>query len=389
MCHKKDILNAIIKLNICINTYCKGVIVGNNIFSRWVQVEYGDFKSFKNCVVKGTQFINIWEIFDEKGPEFFYSDSLINVRDKVGVDLDGMIDTEKISQWLLTPIVDVEKNICKRPIDFWEDIKPLRNKPYFTANHNETKNFYLYAKDKGCQNEQNLAKLLYLNDFLPELDNIIDYQVPLRGKLSDKIGAIDLVSYSEDRKRFSLIELKYNPSGSIESLLRCVLEVYTYFKFLDKERFVADFKKSYPDNLKGDASKRVRLSFDPGAKFELIILFAGGASDISAYINGEDTPLLPLNIHRPTQLKYSRQFIEFKNMRQNPEKTSLYNLCKYIARKEDVVFRFCKLARLEKSSNGSFEIVKFVKDKDKKTPINDDWQIGQYYIQDEFTVDRL
>ena len=118
-------------------------------------------------------------------------------------------------------------------------------------------------------------------------------------------------------------------------------------------------------------------------------MFAGGASDISAYINGEDTPLLPLNIHRPTQLKYSRQFIEFKNMRQNPEKTSLYNLCKYIARKEDVVFRFCKLARLEKSSNGSFEIVKFVKDKDKKTPINDDWQIGQYYIQDEFTVDEF
>ena len=113
MCHKKDILNAIIKLNICINTYCKGVIVGNNIFSRWVQEEYGDFKSFKNCVVKGTQFIDIWETFDEKGPEFFYSDSLINVRDKVGVDLDGMTDTEKISQWLLTPIVDVEKIYVK------------------------------------------------------------------------------------------------------------------------------------------------------------------------------------------------------------------------------------------------------------------------------------
>ena len=102
------------------------------------------------------------------------------------------------------------------------------------------------------------------------MGNIIDYQVPLKGKQSDKIGKIDLVGYSEQNRRFSLIELKYHPSGSQETLLRCVLELYTYYKFLDKERFKADFIENYPDNLKGHASNRDELCFlTQIAKFEL------------------------------------------------------------------------------------------------------------------------
>jgi hypothetical protein len=356
--------------------------MGNNIFSKWVNSKYGDFESFISAVTERTQLVDrIWQVFYEKGPESFYSASIVNSPDKEG--LDCLSVTEIISELLLTPIMDEEK----RPIDFWREINSLRKKTYFTANHNETEYFHLYSDGKKCQYEQNLAKLLYLNDFIPRLGNIIDYQVPLREKKSDKIGAIDLVSYSENQRRFSLIELKYNPVGSSESLLRCVLEAYTYYKFWDKNRFIEDFKENYPDNLKGNASRRHRLNFDPNAKFELVILFGEGAKDIFKYINGADIPLLPLEIHCPTQVKPSRQFIEFTDIRDNLGKIHLYNLCKYIAGKEDILFRFCKLARSENGNNEKFEAVEFMEGKEKTIPVDFDWHIGQYYIQDQFIID--
>ena len=149
-----------------------------------------------------------------------------------------------------------------------------------------------------------------------------------------------------------MIELKYHPAGSHETLLRCVLEIYTYYKFLNKERFINDYIENYPHNLKGHASDRDELAFDSNAKFELIILFDNGAKDISEYAQ-----------------KY------------------LYMLCKEIASKEDIVFRFCKLARSEDSTNEKFEAVQFMEDKEKNIPVDFDWHIGKYYIQEQFIID--
>lgn len=358
-----------------------------NLFSEWVDDVFGGFEYFLESVNGASASIDMWKPFYEDGPEGFYSTSILNSLGDSAIGEEPVPMTEWLAAQLLCPIKTNEQNEYKRPIDFWEGIKPLRNKTYFTADHNKKKYFELYSGKIGSRNEENLAKLLYLNDFIPGLGNIIDYQVPLKGKQSDKIGKIDLVGYSEQNRRFSLIELKYHPVGSRETLLRCVLEIYTYYKFLDKERFKADFIENYPDNLKGHASNRDELAFDSDAKFELIILFDAGAKDVSDYITGEEIPLLPLEIYQPIHSDYSRQFIEFVQMKENLGLIFLYNLCKKIASKEDIVFRFCKLARSKDSTNEKFEVVKFMDDKDKTVPVDIDWHIGKYYIQDQFIID--
>lgn len=358
-----------------------------NLFSEWVDGVFGNFDYFLESVNGAALSIDMWRPFYEKGPEGFYSASILNSTGDSGIGEQSVPITEWIAAQLLYPIKTKKQNEYKRPIDFWEGIKPLRNKSYFTADHNKKKYFKLYSGKIGSRNEENLAKLLYLNDFVPYLGNIIDYQVPLKGKQSDKIGKIDLVGYSEQTRRFSLIELKYHPVGSQETLLRCVLEIYTYYKFLNKERFIADFITNYPNNLKGHASNRNELAFDSNAKFELVILFDAGAEDVYEYMNGKAIPLLPLEVYHPTQTIYSKQFIEFMDMKENLGQTFLYHLCKEIASKEDIVFRFCKLARSEDSTNEKFEVVEFMEDKDKTIPVDFDWHIGKYYIQDQFVID--
>lgn len=69
---------------------------------------------------------------------------------------------------------------------------------------------------------------------------VFDYQVPLKQTRKDKgVGKIDLVSISDDGNKVYLLELKR--SDSKESMLRCVLEAYTYSKQLDSVKFKNDY----------------------------------------------------------------------------------------------------------------------------------------------------
>ena len=70
---------------------------------------------------------------------------------------------------------------------------------------------------------------------------IIDYQTPLKNKRSDKensgLGKIDLLSY--DGELLHLLELKKPDSN--ETMLRCVLEGFTYLETVNKEKIAEDF----------------------------------------------------------------------------------------------------------------------------------------------------
>jgi len=70
---------------------------------------------------------------------------------------------------------------------------------------------------------------------------IIDYQVPLKEKQSDKFGEIDLVAQKDCSLK--LIELKIK-GGNEETLLRALLEVYTYYKLINNslDKFIKDFQ---------------------------------------------------------------------------------------------------------------------------------------------------
>ena len=69
------------------------------------------------------------------------------------------------------------------------------------------------------------------------IGNIIDYQTPLKNKRSDVAGKIDLLSY--DGKTLYILELK--KPDSEESMLRCVLEGFTYMQTVNKNKLLNDF----------------------------------------------------------------------------------------------------------------------------------------------------
>lgn len=75
----------------------------------------------------------------------------------------------------------------------------------------------------------------------PHIGEIIDYQTPLKSSNQDeKTGKIDLLSFDENKKVLHILELK--KPDSEETMLRCVLEGYTYMKIVDKEKLMDSFK---------------------------------------------------------------------------------------------------------------------------------------------------
>ena len=71
------------------------------------------------------------------------------------------------------------------------------------------------------------------------IGKIIDYQTPLKNVQKDDVGKIDLLAYNEKEKILRILELK--KPDSKETMLRCVLEAYTYLKIADKAKLLKDF----------------------------------------------------------------------------------------------------------------------------------------------------
>ena len=71
------------------------------------------------------------------------------------------------------------------------------------------------------------------------IGKIIDYQTPLKNVQTDKARKIDLLAYNKDTKTLRILELK--KPNSDETMLRCVLESYTYLKIVDRDKLLKDF----------------------------------------------------------------------------------------------------------------------------------------------------
>ena len=77
---------------------------------------------------------------------------------------------------------------------------------------------------------------------------IIDYQTPVINKQNEGIGDIDLLSY--DGNCLHILELKKNNED--DTLLRCALQVYTYWKTVNHKKLLDDFgKPNYTKVRKG------------------------------------------------------------------------------------------------------------------------------------------
>lgn len=145
--------------------------------------------------------------------------------------------TEVIAEWLI-------KNF-----NLFDNIKKITRQSSYKVDTHDGKH--------NNQNSNRLEEIMAIEIFnqksLNILGEVIDYQTPLKDKLGDEAGKIDIVSYDKDNKIVYLLELKREDSK--ETMLRCVLEIFTYSKTLDKDKFLENF--NLPKDTKIKASPLV------------------------------------------------------------------------------------------------------------------------------------
>ena len=180
----------------------------------------------------------------------FYSENFLNYISETS-DKEGDY-TEIIAEWLLNNI------------KLFDEIKPItREKNYKVKTHDgKIKN------EKSNREEEIIAmKLFELSQnqgkVFDIIGKIIDYQTPLKNIRADKAGKIDLLAYNEEEKILRILELKR--PNSDETMLRCVLEAYTYLKVVDKAKLLKDFE--LPENT---IVKACPFVFFDGAQYKEI-----------------------------------------------------------------------------------------------------------------------
>ncbi|MBE6844341.1 MAG: hypothetical protein E7508_01320 [Ruminococcus sp.] len=148
----------------------------------------------------------------------FYKQDFINYRGKTS-DTNEMY-SEVVCEWLL------------------DNITLLDNIPMITRK----KSYKIESHDGVIKNansgreEEIIAMKMYGNEY-DCIGEIIDYQTPLKNNRYDEAGKIDLLSY--DGTTLRILELK--KPNSDETMLRCVLESYTYLKTIDNAKLLEDF----------------------------------------------------------------------------------------------------------------------------------------------------
>ena len=165
-------------------------------------------------------------------------------------DYEELLCTEVISEWIR------EKGILDQ---IGEGIpNDLRKGDYIVDNHDGDT---IDSKNK-CSNriEEITAKEMYGKSY-DNIGEIVAYQVPLDDE--QKRGKIDLLSVNNDTLKIHILELKrYNDEEtgktSKETMLRCLLESFTYYKIIDL------------DKLKTELKAKGKLSKEPGL-YEFVV----------------------------------------------------------------------------------------------------------------------
>ena len=166
----------------------------------------------------------------------FYSQDFVNYRGKTS-DKERDYYTEIIAKWLLDNI------------ELFNDIKMISRESSYKVDSHDGK----IKNEKSEREEEIIAMKLF--DFSQNqgkvfdiIGKIIDYQTPLKNVQTDKAGKIDLLAYNEKENPKTLRILELKKIDSKETMLRCVLEAYTYLKIVDKAKLLKDF--GLPENIK-------------------------------------------------------------------------------------------------------------------------------------------
>ena len=150
------------------------------------------------------------------------------------------------------PKIRIDDFVAKQLLNI--DIKKLYSeniKKYTRENYNIKRNETLkelYKKEK--LKEVEFAKIIFDKNLeIEDLGKIIHYQTPIRETDNDKgVGDIDLLAYNEDGEYFTLIELKLLKNK--DTMLHCILQIYTYFSQINEAKLKSDFGKSNANNTR-------------------------------------------------------------------------------------------------------------------------------------------
>ena len=166
----------------------------------------------------------------------FYSQDFVNYRGKTS-DKERDYYTEIIAKWLLDNI------------ELFNDIKMISRENSYKVDSHDGK----IKNEKSEREEEIIAMKLFDSSqnqgkVFDIIGKIIDYQTPLKNIRADKAGKIDLLAYNEKENPKTLRILELKKPDSEETMLRCVLEAYTYLKVVDKDKLLKDF--GLPENTK-------------------------------------------------------------------------------------------------------------------------------------------
>ncbi len=154
----------------------------------------------------------------------FYQQDMVNYRGKT-VDTDELY-TEIVAEYL-----------CENIFEFKKGIPEIIRSKYKIDSHDGK-----YDESSNRLEEKIAMKMFGMSEKGREFQHIgkiIDYQIPLKAKRDDVAGKIDLLSYNGKTNTVYILELK--EPDSIETVLRCVLEGYTYMRTFNKEKLFNDF----------------------------------------------------------------------------------------------------------------------------------------------------
>lgn len=259
------------------------------------------------------------EIGGTKFAANFYKSAVVNYKGKVTGSKD--LYSEVIAETL------INDNFIKD----WLNLIPVRPE-HFKINHPNTDENVDALKITN-RKEEILAKLLFYQGNVDGLGYIFDYQTPLKATQNDSYGKIDLLGYNKDNKCYSVIELKYRPSGSEETLLRCVLEAYTYYRLLDIKQI-----NSVKEHEGIQQLKKLH-GYKHTNEAELVVLF--DERSCAKEDGGTETNLMlridpdkPNTPSYPSKTVVSQQFKECKEMIDSSKRKRLRSLCENILKQE-------------------------------------------------------
>lgn len=218
--------------------------------------------------------------------------------------------------------------LSKNLLQSWKELAPVRPNHFDTA-HTPSEKVEMEKLQGTNRKEEILAKLLFYQHEVAGLGYIFDYQTPLKETRNDSYGKIDLLGYNTDDKCYSVIELKYRPSGSEETLLRCVLEAYTYYRLLDIKQI------NSAKEHEGIQQLKKLHGYKHTHETELVVLFDerscakedGGAETNLMLRIDPDKPNTP---SYPSKTIVSQQFKECKEMIDSSKRKRLQSLCENI-----------------------------------------------------------